>query len=95
MSVETLRQQGADACRAYFAELGDDFTELTAAGRGDMVMMALTARAITSASEAVGIHDAANMQTFAEGFVKQANAEIQVLRGKLLITPTLNRCRTL
>ena len=82
MSAETLRQQSAGACRAYFAELGDDFTELTAAGRGDMVMKALTVRAITAAAEAVGIHDAANMQTFAARFLEQANAEIECLRGK-------------
>lgn len=81
MSAGTLRQQGADACRAYFAELGDDFTELTAAGRGDMVMKALTVRAITAVAEAVGIHDAADIQTFAEGFVEQANVEIVALRG--------------
>lgn len=86
MSAGTLRQQGADACRAYFADLGDDFTELTAAGRGDMVRKALTVRAITAAAEAVGIHDAAKMQTIAEGFVEQANAEIEALRGGLPIT---------
>lgn len=85
MTTNTLRRQGADACRAYFTELGDDFTELTAAGRGDMVMKALTVRAITAAAEAVGIHDAANMQTFAEGFVEQANAEIEALCGGLPI----------
>lgn len=86
MSTETLRQQGADACRAYFAELGDDFTELTAAGRSDMVMKALTVRAITAAAEVVGIHDVANQTTFAEGFVEQAIAEIEALRGGLPIT---------
>lgn len=86
MSAENLRQQGAAACRAYFAELGDDFTELNATGRGDMVMKALTVRTITSAAQAVGIHDAENMQTFAAGFVEQANAEIEALRGKVPIT---------
>lgn len=87
MSTETRHQQGADACRTYFAELGGDFTELTVAGRSDMVKRALTVRAITAAAEAVGIHDAANMQTFAEGFVEQANAEIDALRGGLSEPP--------
>ncbi|MGE7152334.1 hypothetical protein ACQKJ1_01155 [Methylorubrum rhodesianum] len=95
MSVETLCQQGAGACRTYFAELGDDFTELTAAGRGDMVMKALTVRAITAAAEAVGIVDIEGATAFAEGYVEQANAEIEVLHGRLLNTPTLNPCRTL
>lgn len=58
MQTETLRQQGADACRAYFAEMGEDLTELCAAGHGETVTKVLTVRAIAAAAEAVGIQGA-------------------------------------
>ncbi|CAO4196487.1 hypothetical protein [Methylorubrum extorquens] len=88
MRPDTLRQQAADACRAYIAELGEDVDEMILAGRGDMVTKALAIRAITAAVEAVGIHDVANQTTFAEGFMEQANAKIEALRGRLPIAST-------
>ena len=83
MSADTLHQQGAHACRAYFAKLGDDLTNLCAHGHGDLVTKALTIEAIGQAVEAAGILDIAGATAFAEGYVGQANAEIEVLRGAL------------
>lgn len=83
MNTATLRQQGADACRAYFVELGDDLTELCAHGHGDLVTKAVTIEAISRAARAAGIHDTAGVTAFAEGYVEQANAEIEALRGGL------------
>lgn len=88
MSDGTLRQQGTDACRSYFAELGDDLTELCAQGRGDLVTAALKIQAISQAAQAAGIDDTAGVAAFAEGYVEQANDEIEALRDGLLILLT-------
>ncbi|EHP92942.1 hypothetical protein [Methylorubrum extorquens] len=89
MSVETLRQQAADACRAYITELGKDLTELCAQGHGGLVTKALTIKAIGQAAEAAGILDISGATAFAEGYVEQASAEIDALRGRLQVTVRL------
>ncbi|AWI90543.1 hypothetical protein C0214_21330 [Methylobacterium sp. DM1] len=88
MSAGTLRQQGADACRAYFAELGDDLTNLCPHSHGDLVTKALTIEALGQAAEAAGILDIAGATAFAEGYVEQASAEIEALRAGLPILLT-------
>lgn len=85
MSTETLRRQGTDACHTYFIEHAAHLTELCAYGQGDTVMKALVVMANSSAAEAVGILDAARMQTYAEGYLEQAISEIEALRGTLPI----------
>lgn len=82
MTPDDWRAQGAEACRAFFAEHADDFAELCAAGYGSAVTKALTIRAVTAATAAIGIDCAAGHATFAEGFVEQTIAEIEAKRGR-------------
>jgi hypothetical protein len=85
MSTENLRRQGADAYRTYFAEPGDELTEVCAADHSDAVTKALAVRVITAAARAAGVHDTASMRAFAEGFVEQAIAEMPAKRDGLPI----------
>ncbi|CAO4141548.1 hypothetical protein [Methylorubrum aminovorans] len=80
MSTENLRRQGADAYRAYFAEPGDELTEVCAADHSDAATKALAVRVITAAAQAAGVHDTASMRAFAEGFLEQAVTGIRAQR---------------
>lgn len=87
MALDDWRTQGAEACRAFFVEHADDFTELCKAGRSDVVMNSILAMAGIKAAERTRALEASEENTaFCEGFIAAADAEITVMRGRLPIT---------